>query len=443
MDREICLRNICGIVEMGLCSACGSCTVVCPVDAIEMRYNNAGFLYAELDKNKCVNCRKCIQICPSNQENCIIQKPLKDHILGKIQEGYLGYASNSQIRGNGQSGGVVTALLNFLLERGEIDGAVVADFHKKERKAISIIASNREELLNAQGSYYCQTSACKTYLENCGRKLAIVLLGCQARALSNQEKYQGETVNKPVIKIGLFCGGQFSRHIIDEALNMAGIGEKDAVSKFRFRAKDKKAGGIAGDMLIETEKKQYTIPREERIRLFDIWKCYRCNVCLDFYNTECDIVCGDPWGINDRDVAVKNGANVILARTTKGQRLLEDALKEGIIQAEVIPFEKIYKGQNMLDRLIYIGNINKEYVLPFKHIGIKKNGIEEKKNRNILYDLKYSYRLYFSEHQNLKNLINNKKKIYERKKQLTKFKKTIKTILKKFFGEKEGRNAFR
>ena len=74
---------------------------------------------------------------------------------------------------------------------------------------------------------------------------------------------------------------------------------------------------------------------------------------------------------------------------------------------------------------------------------IKKNGIEEKKNRNILYDLKYSYRLYFSEHQNLKNLINNKKKIYERKKQLTKFKKTIKTILKKFFGEKEGRNAFR
>ena len=52
------------------CCGCTACCSVCPVKAIKMIENSEGFLYPQIDKEKCVKCHKCINSCAfKNAEN--------------------------------------------------------------------------------------------------------------------------------------------------------------------------------------------------------------------------------------------------------------------------------------------------------------------------------------------------------------------------------------
>lgn len=46
------------------CKGCSICSKICPTNAISMRYDKNGELYAEIDYNKCVFCNKCFNGCP-------------------------------------------------------------------------------------------------------------------------------------------------------------------------------------------------------------------------------------------------------------------------------------------------------------------------------------------------------------------------------------------
>ena len=46
------------------CCGCTACYAVCPVGAIQMAADDEGFLYPGIDVEKCVCCRKCLDVCP-------------------------------------------------------------------------------------------------------------------------------------------------------------------------------------------------------------------------------------------------------------------------------------------------------------------------------------------------------------------------------------------
>ena len=46
-----------------LCNGCGACKLVCPVNAIQMIEDEEGFLYPEIDEEKCIKCNKCRTVC--------------------------------------------------------------------------------------------------------------------------------------------------------------------------------------------------------------------------------------------------------------------------------------------------------------------------------------------------------------------------------------------
>lgn len=46
------------------CCGCSACYCVCPREAIKMIADSEGFLYPEINRELCVVCEMCLQVCP-------------------------------------------------------------------------------------------------------------------------------------------------------------------------------------------------------------------------------------------------------------------------------------------------------------------------------------------------------------------------------------------
>lgn len=335
--------NISQISENALCTGCGACAGICPSNAIEIITNTAGYLVANIDIDLCTDCGKCAKICPSNPENNPSIET-DDIFHGVCLAGYVGYAGDNTIREKSQSGGIVTALLCYLLEQNEIEGAIVNNLNQETRRPQAILASSKDEIINACGSYYAQSSVVKTILENSEKNTAAVVLGCQGESLQLiHEKYP--KVHLPKYTIGLICSGQFSGNKIDDLIEQSGC---DAKKLSGFRFKDKSIGGWPGDVHVATFNKDCWLPKEKRHELKQVFELHRCLACYDQMSLFCDIVCGDPWGIANKQQP--EGHTVVIARTERGKKLLENAAKDGAIIIEELSTDAIFRGQTVDER---------------------------------------------------------------------------------------------
>ena len=56
------------------CCGCTACYASCTVGAISMIPDEEGFLYPEIDMQKCISCKKCLRVCPVKASNADILK---------------------------------------------------------------------------------------------------------------------------------------------------------------------------------------------------------------------------------------------------------------------------------------------------------------------------------------------------------------------------------
>lgn len=334
------MKHIGEICSNALCTACGGCAAVCPVSAVTMQENPAGFLVARVDESKCLDCGLCCKVCPSVPENTR-KFAARDLLHGVCLQGYVGYAADDGVRLGGQSGGVVTALLCYLLAAGEIDAALVAGFDENTQRPKAVLAETEADILASAGSYYTQLPILPGLKQAKGKRVAAVTLGCQNEALTLMEKAAPGLV--PTYRVGLICAGQNSGAMMDDICRKAGC---DAPIAFRFR--DKQAGGWPGAITVTDAGGVHELPNKYRHTIKPVYECHRCLACYDQMNTCADIVCGDPWGITGKDTP--EGHTVIIARTEKGLGLLRAAEASGALVLEKLPITEIMRGQTVNDR---------------------------------------------------------------------------------------------
>lgn len=336
-------QNIKHIVDHALCTACGACAALCPTHAIGMAQNAAGYLCAVIDDHQCQNCGICDHVCPSNGREKLPMVKGSDIFHGKCLEGYMGYAADENIRKESQSGGVVTALLCYLLEKNIIGGAVVNQFDGETRRPKAVFATSGEEIITGCGSYYAQSPVIETALRHAQQKdTAAVVLGCQAESiLKIRENYP--RVKLPLYTIGLVCAGQNSGYMIDDLIEQSKCGKGESVTRFRFR--DKSLGKWPGNVGVYTDRRIYKLNKQRRLDLKSIYESYRCILCYDQMNICSDLVVGDPWGITGDDI--RRGYSVVITRTEKGEQLIRDASRDGAIEIERLPVKKIIEGQTV------------------------------------------------------------------------------------------------
>lgn len=337
-------KDIQDVVNNALCAACGACCGVCPAKAIQMKWNASGYLIAKVDQTKCTLCGLCRAVCPSVAANRIIVDGC-DPFHGFCLNAYIGHSMDAEIRQKSQSGGIVTSLLCYLLEQREIEGALVNRFCEETQRPEVVCVATREELLVAAGSYYSQSAVTKAIVDNQDKKCAAVVLGCQAESLKLIREVCPR-IALPAYTIGLICAGQYSGKLIDDLISLAGAG-RQKVHNFRFR--DKEAGGWPGNVKVYASDQDYVLDKTCRHRLKHVYEVPRCLFCFDQMNVHSDLVVGDPWGINDPGNA--KGNSVIIARTPKGQCLIDSAVKRGYIKVSQLHVEDVIKGQTVDDRL--------------------------------------------------------------------------------------------
>ena len=122
----------------------------------------------------------------------------------------------------GQDGGLVSAMLIWLLDHDYIDGALTSflEGDGSTWKAIPGVAANKEEVLASAGSRYtysANTLALKEAQERGLSSLALVGMGCQTSSPPVMWHRKVGKVGKPfVLNIGLMCSKTFDDAIFEE-----------------------------------------------------------------------------------------------------------------------------------------------------------------------------------------------------------------------------------
>lgn len=138
------------------CYGCGACANVCPVKAIEMQPSDLGYLYAEVNENKCINCELCLEKCEILKENTSRKSDFKT-------ECFVAWMKDSEEIKNSSSGGMFYALAEKFIEDGAyIAGAVYTDDFKGVK---TVVTNNIEEVKKMRGSKYFQSDKGNVYSE--------------------------------------------------------------------------------------------------------------------------------------------------------------------------------------------------------------------------------------------------------------------------------------
>ncbi|UXM84510.1 Coenzyme F420 hydrogenase/dehydrogenase, beta subunit C-terminal domain [Methanococcus aeolicus] len=316
--------NIKECLDNKLCSFCGACISVCPsnalitgVDAPDIE--NKGF---------CETCEKnlCKSICP--------QIDIEEQLYGKNPEYekiIIAKSKIGEILKNCQDGGITSTLLYTLLEEESENIKCICAGNQNDWKPETIVAECKEDILKTLGSKYTFVPVLSKLHDEViykDKKIAVVGLPCQLRALHNMEtihfrKYRVD------YKIGILCTHNFPYNMFKKIIEDLGLKVEDVV----------KVDINKGKMIFYTEDGEKSLPVSELDDFCD--DC--CHQCPELYSNYADVNVGS--------MGSPDGWNTVFIMNEKGNKLFKKAVDKGYIEiSENMEEVKIQKGLAFLNK---------------------------------------------------------------------------------------------
>lgn len=325
-----------GYVEMRLnrmyvkyCCGCGLCH---STQISGMKMDDSGFCISDGVGEEFQEF--CSKVCPASG----IQMADYDitSVWGRNLEVYLAYSTDTAIRYEASSGGVLTSLCTYLIEKHIVDGIIHTASNPDDPIGTSTFCSiSSEELKNRCGSRYSASTPLINitdfFIE--GKTFAYVGKPCDVTALRNYSKID-KRVNKHIkYMFSFFCAGAPSEKANLLLLKKLGISYEEC-QQLRYRGNGWPGYAVA----ISKTGIQHKMSYDEAwggILGRDIRPICRC--CMDGIGELADISCGDAWYLDSNknpDFSEAEGRNIVFCRNENGLKLFKAAVNEGYIHKD-------------------------------------------------------------------------------------------------------------
>ncbi len=324
------------VVDSGLCTHCGTCAGLSN-GALKMRATDRGPLPIAVSGAPTDLPQIAYDACPGNGvdypalNRSIFGADATNRLMGNYLHVGIGYASEPDIRRNGASGGVISRTLIYLLESGLIDGAVmVLQGSPQPWQAEPVIATSVDEILAASQSVYAPVpvNAILARTASFHGTLAYVGLPDQVAAVRVLQDRRHPSVANIAYVLGPYVGTNMYFTAIESYLRANGINDVRDVVELKYRD-----GEWPGHLTIRTRSgRVLTAEKFYYNYLIPFYLTQSTLYAVDFTNELTDISVGDAW--SPQYEAQGEGFSVVVARTEKGQRLIEEMQAAGAIHYE-------------------------------------------------------------------------------------------------------------
>ena len=334
------IKTIQDVVEGSLCCGCGACAyaargLVAMEDHLDDGIRPA--LVADVDLPT-----ETLEVCPGvglahqagvEHPNTI---PGLASAWGPILGVYEGFATDSEIRLAGSSGGAATAIALYCLEQGGMHGVL----HTGARKDVpflneTVMSYGRAELLSRTGSRYAPASPCDGLGQIVSAPGLCVFIGkpCDVAGASKARAIYPDLEKNMGVSIAFFCAGTPSTRGTLEMLKRMGVTNPEDLVSLRYRGEGWPGLATALTRAADGKEESHQLTYEESWgEVLSKHQQWRCKLCADHTGEFADIAVGDPWyrAIEPGDA----GRSLILARSERGLELIRGAAKAGYLHIE-------------------------------------------------------------------------------------------------------------
>jgi coenzyme F420 hydrogenase subunit beta len=331
------------------CAGCGLCAAIAPA-AITMAMHPPGYLRPSQSAPLTAAQESGIAAaCPgiTVDGRWDSAAPILDPLWGPAHVVATGFATDTALRHQASSGGVLSALLIHALETGLVDFVVQTGADPALPTAnLTAASTTPAAVAAAAGSRYAPSAPLanlETWLESPGR-FAFIGKPCDVTALRARAAADPRIAAKVPLMLAFFCAGVPSAAGTGRILKRLGVAPDD-VAAFRYR-------GDGWPGFATATRTDGTI---ERMSYADSWGDilsrevqFRCKICPDATGMAADIACADAWYGDDRGYPSfdeTDGRSLVIARTKTGAALLAEARAAHAIETTPLAMAEIAKMQ--------------------------------------------------------------------------------------------------
>ncbi len=290
----------------------------CSVGAITMEEQIDGFLYPQIDAEKCIKCGQCMKVC---------------HALGfegfnQPSQTYAAQVNDKDVLKVSTSGGLFYALAQSVLSES---GTVYACNYDDDYNAFIQRFDAVEQIAPVHGSKYVWSDSSLSYplvkkdLDD-GKAVLYTGLPCQIAGL---RKYLKKDYEK-LFTVDVLCGGAPSPYAFQRYLDTLTDKEGRKNLRFQFRDKEKNGSSVCCTYYVNGVKhyenyleNSFYFAFCSKARISWRKSCYTCN--YKSLSRASDMSIGDYWGVekHHNDFKPKDGVSLVLINTDQGKRLFE------------------------------------------------------------------------------------------------------------------------
>ena len=341
------LRHVEDVVALRLCLGCGACRYIAPEEVELVDVPEEG-IRPRVKNPHSRQSGAALDVCPvvrCDYGNGLARDEFSKK-WGPVLELWEGYAGDPQIRFEGSSGGVLTALAAYCLERLGMSGVLhIGQDAENPLRNRAFFSRSRAELMHRTGSRYAPASVCDhlEWVETAPAPAVIIGRPVEIAAVRNAIRLRPLLGEKVGLMLSFFCAESPSLQGTIALLEHLGV-RPETVGTIRYRGR-----GWPGCFTVIRKGESEPCCAVSYRQAWGFLQAYRpwgTHLWPDGTGELADISCGDPW--YEEPDGINPGFSLVIVRTERGREILHGAMAAGYLELKPAESWKLAKAQGGL-----------------------------------------------------------------------------------------------